>query len=99
MTADGFDIAAGDNALAVGEQHDLEQHRGRIGGGPCFIIPEPGIEAGQIQLVVDKVIQRMLEGTGKQLPLQVNRKETWAGVYVFVARHVVSAIAKSMRRC
>ena len=46
MTADGFDVAAGDKALAVGEQHDLEQHRWRIGGSAGFIIPEPGIEAG-----------------------------------------------------
>ena len=35
--------------------------------------------------MVDEVIQSMFESAGKQLPLQVNSKETRAGVDVFVA--------------
>ena len=37
--------------------------------------------------MVDEVIQSMLEGAGEQLPLQVNGKETRAGVDVLIARH------------
>lgn len=38
ITADGFDAAAGNNTLAVGEQDNLEQHGRRIGGSASFII-------------------------------------------------------------
>jgi len=49
--------------------------------------------------VIDAVIERMFEGAREQLPLQVNRKKTRAGVDVFVARHAVGAIMNSMTRC
>ena len=88
-----------DDALAVGEQDDLEQHGGRIGGSAGGVVIEPGIEAGQVELVIDEVIERVFEGAGKQLPLQVNGKETGAGVDVFVAGHAVGAIMNSMTQC
>ena len=99
MTADGFDIAAGDDALAVGEQHDLEQHGGRIGGRAGCVILEPGIKAGQIKFVVDEVVEGVLKGAREQLSLQVNGKKTRAGVDVLLARHAVGSFKKPMRRC
>jgi len=49
--------------------------------------------------VIDEVTEGVLEGAGKQLPLQVYGKKTRAGVDVFVARHAVGAIMYSMTRC
>ncbi len=49
--------------------------------------------------MVDEVIERVFESTGEQLPLQVNDKETRAGVDVLVARHAVYPITESMTRC
>lgn len=89
VAADGFDAAAGDDALAVGEQHDLEQHGGRISSSACFIVPELGIEAGHIQFVINEVVECVFEAAGKQLPLQVYGKETRTGVDVFVACHAL----------
>jgi hypothetical protein len=37
--------------------------------------------------MIEQVIERMFEGAGKQLPLQVNGNETGAGVDVFVTGH------------
>src|SRR3990172_4908319 len=90
VTAGGFDATAGNDALAVGEEYDLEQHGGRIGGSAGSIVLEPGIETGQIQFVVDEVVECVLEGAGEQLPLQVNGNETGTGVDVLVAGQGVS---------
>ena len=46
VAAHALDASAGYDALGVGEQHDLQEHGGRIGGRAGFIILEPGIEAG-----------------------------------------------------
>lgn len=54
---------------------------------------------GQVQFVIDEVIQCVFEAAREQLPLQVYGKETRAGVNVFVARHAVGAIMHSMTRC
>lgn len=99
VAADGFNVAAGNDALAVGEQNNLEQHGGWIGGSAGGVILEPGIEAGQIDLVIDEVVEGVLEGAGKQLPLEINRQKSRAGVDGFVARHAVGLYARSMARC
>jgi hypothetical protein len=70
-----------------------------IGGSAGGVVIEPDIEAGQVELVIDEVIQCMFEGAGEKLPLQVNGKETGAGVDVFVAGHAVGAIMNSMTQC
>lgn len=41
--------------------------------------------------MVDVVVERMLEGAGQQLPLQVNGKKSGAGVDGFVACHALSS--------
>jgi hypothetical protein len=37
------------------------------------------------------VVECVLEGAGKELPLEINRQKTRAGVDVFVAGHAVGA--------
>ena len=87
VAAGGFNATAGHNALAVGEEH---KHGGRIGGSAGGVVPEPGIEAGQIKFVVTQVIQCVFKGAGEQLPLQINSKETGTAVDVFVAHQGLS---------
>ena len=91
VAADGFDVAARNEALAAGEQNNFEQHGGRITRRAGFIILEPGIEACEVKLVVNQVVECVLEGAGKELPLEINRQKTRAGVDVFVAGHAVGA--------
>ncbi len=57
-----LDVAATDNALAVGEQDDLEQHGGWVGGSACGIVAQPGIQASQVDLVIEQVIHCMFDG-------------------------------------
>lgn len=89
---------AGDEALAVGKQNDFEQHSRWIGGCSGNIILETGIKAGEIQLMVDEVVQGMLKGTREELPLQVDHQKPRAGVDGFVARHGLVS-AKSVLLC
>jgi hypothetical protein len=63
----------------------------RISRRAGFIILEPGIEACEVKLVVNQVVECVLEGAGKELPLEINRQKTRAGVDVFVAGHTVGA--------
>jgi len=46
ITADGFDASAGNDALAVSKQNNLEQHGGWVGSSAGGVVVEPGIEAG-----------------------------------------------------
>jgi hypothetical protein len=46
VAAHALNATAGYDALAVGEQNDLQEHGGRIGGRAGFVVVEPGIEAG-----------------------------------------------------
>ena len=63
-----LDVAAADDALAVGEQHDLEQHGGRVSRCSSVIVAESRIEVGQVYLVIQQVVQSMFDGTGDELP-------------------------------
>lgn len=88
FAAGTLDVAAADDALTVGEQDDLEQHGWWVGGSACGIVAESGIQAGQVDLVIEQVIHCMFDGVGQELSLQVHRDEARAGVDVFVARHL-----------
>ena len=46
-------------------------------------------------MVVEQVIQCVLEGAGKELSLQIDRKKARAGVDVFVTRHAIFSIRLS----
>ena len=87
FAASSFDVAAADDALRIGKQDDLEEHGGRISCRPRFVIAEADIKAAEVDFVVEQVIQCVFESTGQELPLQVHRNKSRAGVDVFVARH------------
>ena len=46
-----------------------------------------GVEAAEIDFVIDQVVQGVFEGAREQLQFEIDGKETRAGVDVFVARH------------
>jgi hypothetical protein len=87
FAAGAFDLARADDAPRIGEKHDLEQHGRRVGGGTGEVVLVAGVEPAQVQFVIDQVVQRVFEGAGKQLPLQIDGKEARAGVDGFVAGH------------
>jgi hypothetical protein len=82
-----FDATAGDDAARVRQKNDLEQHGRRVGARAGHVVVEAHIEAAEIDLVIEQMVQRMLERSGKQLRFEVHRKESWAGVNVLVAGH------------
>ena len=51
------------------------------------VVAEARVEAGQVEFVIEQVIQRVLEGAGQQLPCKIDRQEARAGIDVFVAGH------------
>lgn len=57
--------------------------------GPFNFFRISRIETGQVDLAVEQMVQRMLERAGQQLPLQVHRKKSRAGVDVFVTCHLL----------
>ena len=52
----------------------------------CEVVLVVAIETGEIELVIDQVVQDVFEGARYQLP-EIDGDETWAGVDVFVAGH------------
>jgi hypothetical protein len=87
LAAGALNAARTDDALAVGEQYDLEQHPRRVGRRTDKVVAVAGVEAGEVEPRVDKVMQRVLESAGQQLPFKIDRNEARAGVDVLVARH------------
>ncbi len=51
-----LDRSAGDQALAIRQQNDLEHDAWVIGAGTDFIILESRIENGEIEFVIDQVV-------------------------------------------
>ena len=86
FSAGPFDAATADDAPAVGEEDDLEQHGRRVGAGAGAVVLVAGIEAGEVEFVVDQVIERVFEAAREQLSLQIDGDEARAGVDVFVQR-------------
>lgn len=64
FAAGTLDVAAADDALAVSEQNDLEQHRGWVRGSTCGIVAEPGIQTRQVDLVIEQIIQCVFNSAG-----------------------------------
>lgn len=46
---------AADDALSVGEKDDIEQHGGRIGRRTVGVDAKPGVEAAQVDLVIEQL--------------------------------------------
>ena len=82
-----FDRPAAHDPARVGEEHHLQEHRGRIRRGSGLVVPESRVEVRQIDLVIEQVIQRVFEGAGQQLPRQVDGQEPGAGIDVLVTGH------------
>lgn len=72
------DGATGDEATRVGKQHHLEQHRGWIGRGSGEVVTEAGIEMREVNLVIEKMVQSMLEGASDQLLFQHDGQQSLA---------------------
>lgn len=60
-----------DHAVRVTGEHDLEQDTGRVVGCPRDVVLIAPFEAGQIELVVDQVVERVLECPGEELAGEV----------------------------
>jgi len=58
-------------------------------GGARYVVAVARIEACEIELVVDQVVHGVFESAGQKLLLQVYGEESWTGVDVFVARHLL----------
>jgi len=93
FAAGALDAARADDALAVGEEDDLEQHSRWVGGRAGEIVAVAGIKAGEVESAVDQMMQRVLERAGQQLPLEIDGDEARADVDVLIARHAQAPFA------
>ena len=88
LAARTLDAAAGDDAARVGQQHDLQEHGRRVGTRTDLVVVEARVERAQVDLAVEQVVQRVLEGAGQQLRLEIDGQEPGAGVDMLVAGHL-----------
>ena len=91
LATGALDVAAADHSPRIGEEHHLEQHPRRVGTGAGAVVLVAGIEAGEIQFVIDEVVQGMFEGARLQLPFEIDGKKARAGVDGLVAGHGVGS--------
>jgi hypothetical protein len=88
MLATGpLDPAAAHAPLGVREEHHLQDHRRRIRRGACLVVPKARIKCGQIDRVIEQMIQRMLERPWQQLPREIHGQEARVGIDVLVVSH------------
>lgn len=73
VAAGRFHLATADNAAAVGEQDDFQQHGRVVGRCALEAVAIAGVEVGEIQFVIDQIAQGVLEGAGQQLLVEVDR--------------------------
>ncbi len=59
--------AAGDQALAVGQQHDLKHDARVVCAGSCGVVFERGIQGAEVEFVVNQIVQREGEAAGDDL--------------------------------
>ena len=85
--AGGGDAAAGDQALAVGQQDDLEHHARVEGAGTCGVILEACVQGLQVEFVVDQVVEREGKAARHDLFSQHDRQQQAVAFLGFVAGH------------
>jgi len=85
LPAGPFNLARTDDATAVGEEHNLEQHRRRVGGSAGEVVLVSCIKSAEVNFVINQPAQRMFEGAGEHLSLEINGEKPRAGVDGFVA--------------
>lgn len=83
-----LDLAAGDEAAAVGQQHDLEPDAWVVGAGAGGVVAKPGVERAQVEFVVNQVVECKLERAGLDLLGQHDGDEHPAAFDRLVARHL-----------
>ena len=85
--AGGGDAAAGDQALAVGQQDDLEHHARVKGAGTCGVVLEACVQGPQVKFVVDQVVQCEGKTARHDLFGQHHRQHQRVVITGLVARH------------
>jgi hypothetical protein len=83
--------------LAVGKQHDREQHGRWKGRCTCLVVLVAGVEARQVDFAINQVVQGMLKAARQQLPFKIDGNETRTGVDVFVVGH--ASLRKPISSC
>jgi len=81
------DRAAAHDPAGVGEPYDPQQHGRWVGRRAGRVMPIPRIERGQVDGVLEQVVQRMLERARQELRGQVDRDQRGLGVDGLIARH------------
>jgi hypothetical protein len=59
--------AAGDQALAVGQQHDLKHDARVVCASSCGVVFERGIQGVKVEFVVNQIVQCEGEAAGDDL--------------------------------
>ena len=81
---------AGGDTPGVGIKDDLEENGRVVGGGAGIVVAVAGIEDGEVEFIIDQVVQRILEGAGQDLLVKGDGDELALAVVVFfVACHPV----------
>src|SRR6185295_6564325 len=82
------DLPAGSNPSGVGIQNDLQQDGWIISRRTELIIVVASLEYRQVNLLVDEIVERVLEGPRQNLFIEEDGNELALGVVVlFVSRH------------
>jgi hypothetical protein len=83
-------LPAGGDAPGIGVEDDLQEDGGVIGRGAGIVIGVAGIEHGEVEFLVDQVIEGILEGAREDLLVKGDGNELALTVIVlFVACHPV----------
>ena len=93
-----LNAAAGDDALAVPEQDDLEHDTGVVGAGADFVVLELGVQGGEVEFVVYEIVQCEGEAAGDELLTQHDRQQQVVAVLGFVAGHVCGLLEREKCR-
>ncbi|MNZ89918.1 hypothetical protein D3C78_1088600 [compost metagenome] len=98
LAAGGFHLAAADDAAAVGQQDDLQQHRRIVGRSAFDIVAVAGVEFGEVQFVVDQIAQGVLEAAGQQLLVEIHGEQFESLVNGLEPRHRLAPPCEWMGR-
>lgn len=86
LAVGALDAAAADQPTVVGEQDDLEHQPRRVGASTGGIIAVVVVEPGEVNLMVDEVVDRVFEDARQQLPGKIDGDEP-GGVDVRMPRY------------
>lgn len=87
LAAGALDASARYQAAAIGQQDDLEQDCGVVGGSAGCIVVVAGMQTGEVKFMVNQIVQRVLEAARLDLRVQHYGDELWGAINQFVAGH------------